>query len=111
TAMPAIVAEFNLTNLKKLIASANLRKKLQDNIRYFQTQCEKIGVKHSGISNPIQKIELYDLEQLKEKSQELKKQRVLVGSIRPPTSLTPRLRITLSASHSFSDIERLVSHL
>ena len=111
TAMPAIMAEFNLVNLKKLKASGNLRGKLLDNIRYFHAQCEKIGIEHSGVINPIQKITVSGLEQLKEKSQALKKQRILVGSIRPPTSATPRLRITLSASHSFNDIEWLVSHL
>ncbi len=111
TAMPAIMAELNLANLKKLRASGNLRTKLQNNIRYFQTQCEKIGIEHSCVSTPIQKINVTDLKQLKERSQELKNKKILVGSIRPPTSATPRLRITLSASHSFSDIELLVSHL
>lgn len=111
TAMPAILAQFNLVNLLKLRASGNLRIKLQDNIRYFQAQCEKIGVVHSAVTSPIQKINVADLAQLKEKYQKLKKNQILVGSIRPPTSVTPRLRITLSASHSFSDIERLVSQL
>ncbi len=111
TAMPAVVAQFNLANLKKLTASANLRMKLKENIRYFQSQCEKMCVEHAGLNSPIQKIDVADLEQLKVKTEVLKKQGLLVGSIRPPTSSTPRLRITLSASHSFSDIERLVSYL
>ncbi|PHS14397.1 MAG: 8-amino-7-oxononanoate synthase [Kangiella sp.] len=111
TAMPAVLAQFNLGNLKKLKAGSNLRRKLQENIRYFQSQCEKMSVKHSGINSPIQKIDLLGLQQLKAKTDVLKKQGLLVGSIRPPTSSTPRLRITLSASHSFSDIECLVRYL
>jgi 8-amino-7-oxononanoate synthase len=111
TAMPAMIAQANLANLNKLKAGDNLRSKLSENIRYFQTQCEKMKVKHARIDSPIQKIELFDLQSLQRKNTELKKQRILVGSIRPPTSSTPRLRITLSASHSFSDIAQLVRNL
>ena len=111
TAMPAVLAQFNLANLKKLKAGSHLRSKLQENIRYFQSRCEKMSVKHSGINSPIQKIDLLGLQQLKAKTDVLKKQGLLVGSIRPPTSSAPRLRITLSASHSFNDIECLVRYL
>ena len=43
----------------------------------------------------------------------LKTQGILVGAIRPPTvpDKTARLRITLSAAHSFAQIDRLLEVL
>ncbi|MGB0495738.1 MAG: aminotransferase class I/II-fold pyridoxal phosphate-dependent enzyme, partial [Kangiellaceae bacterium] len=111
TATPALLARANLTNLNKLIAAKNLRQKLRDNIHYFQKQCDKLNIPHSKVTSPIQKVEISNLQSLGKVTEILKAEKILVGSIRPPTAATPRLRITLSASHSFSDIEQLAAKL
>jgi 8-amino-7-oxononanoate synthase len=89
------------------------RDKLQTLIQRFRSGCSELGIQTSNSGTPIQPIILGDAEKTLDASQELLKQGIWVGAIRPPTvpQGTARLRITLSAEHSEHDVDRLLNAL
>ena len=50
-------------------------------------------------------------EEMMGKKQLLQDNGIIVSGIRPPTSPTPRLRIAINATHSYTDIEKLIEIL
>lgn len=76
--------------------------RLKQNIELF---AEQMGLE-SQIS-PIFTIEFDSIKKLNDVHQSLIKHGFYVGRIRPPTSSTPRLRISLSASHQITEIKKL----
>lgn len=88
---------------------AKLREKLWDNIKHFSTLMDLRTLPQSAII-PIIIGESKDAMAL---TKTLKQQGLLVPAVRFPTVAlsTARLRITLSASHSFEQIEKLATEL
>ncbi len=116
TAMPAMVAAGNLANLELLKQDPSLVEKLRENIHYFRHQSKSELSKFQQINlldskTAIQPIVVGENANLLAINRLLETAGILVGAIRPPTVPvgTARLRITLSASHSKKDIDRLIA--
>ena len=113
TALPAAVAAASLTNLRLIKSSNRFKEKLDANIHYFKIQCLQNNIKILPSDTAIQPIIIGNSEKLMKMDDELKECGILVGVIRPPTVAenSDRLRITLTASHSFTDIDYLIVKL
>ncbi len=113
TALPPSVAAANYCNLNLLMSHPELRCKLKRNIRHFRTKCMQENIKLQLSETAIQPIMIGDTQKLLQVDNELKKRGILVGAIRPPTvaTNTDRLRLTLTASHSFEQIDFLIKQL
>ncbi|UCB54600.1 MAG: 8-amino-7-oxononanoate synthase [Thiotrichales bacterium] len=113
TASPPAVAEATRASLAVIQSSPQLRQQLDDNIRYFRNCCNQTGVELTDSQTAIQPVIIGETQTTVEASEQLLAQGILITAIRPPTVAegTARLRITLSAVHSRSHIDKLVSVL
>lgn len=86
---------------------------LTANIAYFKQVCASATISLSGSVTPIQPLIIGDVDKTLAVAQQLKTLGVWVGAIRPPTvpKGSARLRITITALHTKSDIDKLVSAL
>jgi 8-amino-7-oxononanoate synthase len=107
TALPEIVLRASLSSINELISRKDFyQDTLLRNIRYFE---KLFGVINKG--SPIKIIEFGSIEAMELKYNEIYESGILVSKIRPPTSETPRIRVSISANHTNSMIESLVSLL
>lgn len=113
TALPAGVAAANYFNLSLIGDNQSFRTKLLQNIEYFKQQCAAKRICLLPSQTAIQPLVIGDSKKLMELDQKLKQKSILVGAIRSPTvpRNSDRLRITLSATHSFEQIDFLVEQL
>ncbi len=111
TAAPAAWAEAGLTALERLQQANDLRQRLGENVALFRELARTRGLKLQPVDGPIQILHLQDSEQALACGQALEAAGFLLGVIRPPTSPTPRLRITLSAAHRPEQIRALADAL
>lgn len=113
TALPASVAAANLFNLERVINNPNKIAKLKQNIDYFKRQCKDKNIELLPSQTPIQPLWVGDSKKLITTNSKLKQAGILVGAIRPPTVPLngDRLRITLTASHQFEQIDLLLEQL
>ncbi len=113
TAMPAMVADANLHNLRLIKNTSTARHKLKSNIDFFRQQSGQAGLNLLPSTTAIQPILVGNSQRLMQAHQQLKAAGFLVGAIRVPTvpTNTERFRITLSASHSEQQIKQLVDQL
>jgi 8-amino-7-oxononanoate synthase len=86
---------------------------LQQLINYFQKRAQDLKINILPSQTPIQAIVFSDINQLMQTAQALSAKNILISAIRPPTvpKESPRLRITLTAAHQFTDIDRLLMEL
>ena len=115
TASPPALAHALLTSLD-LIDSAEgstRRQHLTQLIQHFKTRLSLRRWHLSPSSTPIQPIIIGTNDDTMALAKALHDDGILVGAIRPPTVAagTARLRVTLSAAHSVSDVDRLVDRL
>ncbi len=110
TALPAAMPAAMLESLK-LIQTGTLQKKLQDNVELFRKQT--ITLKLLPSETAIQALIMGSDGDALAAAQTLRNAGFFVPAIRPPTvpEGTSRLRITLSAAHSFEQIEHLTTAL
>jgi len=82
-------------------------------IRQFRTGAQQRGIVLPESHTAIQPLIVGASETALQLSDDLLQQNILVGAIRPPTvpANTARLRITISAAHTESDIEQLLDAL
>jgi len=113
TAQPPAIAAGNLHNLGIIQSKPQIKQKIIENIKHFKLQCASKNIGLLDSDTAIQPIVIRNTKKLKVLDQKLKEKGLLVGAIRPPTVAinSDRLRIALSASHSFEQIDYLVSHL
>lgn len=114
TALPPSIAAASLTSLSYVQEQGGaLQKSLSQNIAYFKAQSAATGLVLMPSNTPIQPILLGDSARAQKVSAKLLDRGVLLRAIRPPTvpEGTARLRVALSSSHSFSQIDRLVNVL
>lgn len=113
TAPPPAQAWATLTALKILREEENRREQLQQLIAYFRRAAQQLGLPLLPSSTPIQPLQVGDSTEALRLGQVLRAQGLLVTPIRPPTvpQGTARLRITFSASHQISDVDRLLKAL
>ena len=113
TAQPAAVAAATLASLKIVQQQSWRREKLQSLIAQFRAGAKQLGLSLMDSSTPIQPVIIGDDQRALKIGQALETQGILVGVIRPPTvpKNSARLRITLSAEHTETQVNQLLSVL
>lgn len=113
TAMPPAVAEATRTSLRLVQEEAWRREKLQALIARFRAGAGQLGLPLMDSPTPIQPILVGDPQRALAMSAALERRGILVSAIRPPTvpEGTARLRVTLSAAHSETQVDRLLDAL
>ncbi|MCM2332226.1 MAG: 8-amino-7-oxononanoate synthase, partial [Pseudomonas sagittaria] len=113
TSQPPAVACATLKSLELLRSEGWRREHLNALIARFRAGATALGLELMDSPTPIQPILIGDSARAVEFSRLLRERGLLVGAIRPPTvpAGTARLRVTLSAAHSFEQVERLLAAL
>ena len=113
TAMPAALACATLRSLAIVQSESWRRERLQSLIQRYRAGIESLSLPVAESETPIQPLVIGDTNKTLAIAQSLEKQGFFVVPIRPPTVPidTSRLRITLTASHTETDVDRLVEAL
>lgn len=113
TAMPPAVAHATLESLRLVQAERWRRERLSELISAFRTGASELGLELMDSATAIQPILVGEASRAMAMSRSLERQGIFVGAIRPPTvpAGSARLRVTLSASHSLDQVNRLLSAL
>ncbi|NNF96673.1 MAG: aminotransferase class I/II-fold pyridoxal phosphate-dependent enzyme, partial [Halobacteria archaeon] len=113
TALPPAVAEATRASLRLIQTETWRREKLQHLVKRFREGAGESGLPLMNSFTPIQPLVLGDTERAVSVSQRLREQGFLISAIRPPTvpEGTARLRITFSAEHEETHVDRLLSAL
>ena len=113
TALPSAVAVATLASLRIAREESWRREKLAAHVARFRRGAEELGLRLLPSSSPIQPVLVGDPAAAVSCSLALEESGLLVTAIRPPTvpEGTSRLRITLTAAHEESDVDRLLEGL
>jgi 8-amino-7-oxononanoate synthase len=113
TAMPPAVAAATLESLQLLQDESWRVDHLRALIKLFRAGAQQRDIALPESHMAIQPLIVGESVKALQLSEKLLQQNILVGAIRPPTvpNNTARLRITLSAAHTESDIEQLLDVL
>jgi 8-amino-7-oxononanoate synthase len=113
TATPPAIAAATRASLKLVKQADDRRKHLTELIAALRSGVQSLGLELMPSETPIQPIVVGSNEDVLRISQALKDRGILVTAIRPPTVPvgSARLRITLSAEHSFEQVDRLLNAL
>ena len=113
TAAPAAWAEASRTALRLVQTETWRRDHLNGLIARFRSGAAQLGLKLMESTTPIQPLVVGEPDVALSLSQKLKERGLLVAAIRPPTVPTgsARLRITLTATHTEQQVDRLLSAL
>jgi 8-amino-7-oxononanoate synthase len=113
TAAPPALAEATRTSLAIARREGWRRERLQTLIQRLRAGAAQLGLPLADSSTPIQPLMAGSAAQALAWGQGLESAGILVTPIRPPTvpEGTARLRITLSAAHTESDVDRLLDAL
>lgn len=113
TSMPPAVAAATLTSLRLLQEETWRRDKLTQLIKQFRDGCQELGLTLMDSPTPIQPIMIGESDKAMQISKALEDDGIFISAIRPPTvpQGSARLRVTLSASHTEQQVERLLQSL
>lgn len=113
TAMPAAVAVATLASLDVLRSDEWRREKLRAHVARFRSGAAQLGYALMPSATPIQPLLVGSSEDALALSAALRDAGLLVTAIRPPTvpDGAARLRVTFSAAHDESQIDRLLAEL
>ena len=113
TALPSAVAVATLERLRIVREESWRREKLASHVARFRRGAEELGLQLLPSSSPIQPVLVGEPSAAVHCSSVLEESGLLVTAIRPPTvpEGTSRLRITLTAAHEESDVDRLLEGL
>lgn len=113
TSMPPAVAAATLASLKLIQRESWRRDKLNSLIAQFRHGCEQLGLELMDSPTPIQPIMIGEAGKAMAISAALEQQGIFISAIRPPTvpAGSARLRVTLSASHTEQQVDRLLAAL
>ncbi len=113
TALPAAVAVATLASLRIAMDEEWRRERLRELIKKFRAGAAQIGLELPDSQTPIQPVLLGDEKSALAMSAALEESGLLISAIRPPTvpKGTSRLRITLMATHTDEDLDRLLTAL
>lgn len=113
TAPPPMVAAVASAAMALLEADPAIVARLHERIALLKARCAMRGIELLPSPTAIQPVPVGDARAAVELSEALRVAGFLVPAIRPPTvpEGTSRLRISLSAAHSTSDVEGLVEAL
>jgi 8-amino-7-oxononanoate synthase len=113
TAAPPMLAEAIITSIRLIKDEDWRRQRIQQLITQLQQGMKALDWTLLKSNTPIQPIIVGDNHAVMKLNDALLAEDIWVSAIRPPTvpANTARLRISLSASHTESDVERLVKTL
>lgn len=113
TALPVAVAEATRASLKIIQTDNERREYLHSLIQRFREGAEQLGLALMPSATAIQPLVIGEASRAMAMSDSLLEKGILVSAIRPPTVAegSSRLRITLSAAHSETEIDQLLSAL
>jgi 8-amino-7-oxononanoate synthase len=113
TALPAAMCAAALAALELVEREPERRAALRENVVAFKAGLRAKGYAADYSPAPIVPIVLGEAARALEKARELYANHIFVPAIRPPTvpKGTSRLRVSLMASHTRDDLERLLSLL
>lgn len=113
TALPPAVAAASIAALDIIAAEPQRRQALNARIKQFRQGAEALGLDLMASDTAIQPLMIGKDGDALQLSQGLEREGFLISAIRPPTvpEGTARLRITLSAAHTETDIDRLLEAL
>jgi 8-amino-7-oxononanoate synthase len=111
TAMPPALAQAARIALHLIRQENHLRQQLQKNADHLRAGLGKLGFDTMGSSTPIIPVLVKDAIQARAMSQRLLQLGIFVQAIRPPTvpEGTSRLRLTVMATHTEEDLEKLLN--
>ena len=113
TALPPACAAAILQSLKVIKEEPQRRKHLRALIDYFKEKTANLGFQFLPSSSTIQALVVGDNSRALALSERLMEEGMMISAIRPPTvpAGSARLRITLSAAHTFSQLDQLIQVL
>ncbi len=113
TAPPAALACATRAALQRVQQDDWRREQLQHLVTRFREGAAQLGLNLCDSQTPIQPLLVGTAERALQLSEALRERGILITAIRPPTVAAgfSRLRITLSAAHSESNIDRLLEAL
>lgn len=113
TAQPPALACATLRSLSLLEEEPERREHLFALIQYFRQEAKRIELPLLPSQTPIQPLLLGTSELAVHWSQQLREAGFLVVAIRPPTVPVgkARLRVTLTAGHSYAEVDQLLEQL
>lgn len=111
TMLPPALACANLASLHLIRNQPQRRAQLMTHIQTWRDGAQHIHLNVSTNTSPIQIVQLPNEQAALSAQATLKAQNILVSAIRPPTVSNERccLRISLSAAHTTTQIERLLN--
>ena len=113
TALPPAVAEAARASLRLIREEPWRREHLHALVCRFRCGAAQLKLPLMDSETPVQPLRVGDPERAVRLSRALLERNILIGAIRPPTvpSGSARLRITFSAAHRESDVDRLLAVL
>ncbi len=113
TALPPVMAAAASAAIGLVQSDATLLARLRARIAEFRAACAGLGVAATPSDTAIQPVIVGEAARALEVSARLLERGLLVPAIRPPTVPpgTSRLRVSLSAAHERTDVERLAGAL
>jgi 8-amino-7-oxononanoate synthase len=113
TALPPAVAEAVRASLRMVRAEGWRREHLRALVAKFRAGAQQLGLALTSSSTPIQPLILGEARAAVEMSRHLRERGILVPAIRPPTvpEGAARLRISFSAAHTATQVDRLLETL
>jgi len=113
TALPPPIVAAALASLEVQINEPERRSKLNKLVTHFRAGAEELGITVMPSISPIQPVLIGPADEALKISLLLEQKGIYVSAIRPPTvpANSSRLRITLSAAHSFKQIDFLLQSL
>ncbi len=88
-----------------------LRDRLWQNVEFLKQGLQNLGIQAIADDSPIMAIAVGDIPQTLQIAANLRENGIFAPAIRPPTVPTPRIRITLMASHTPDQIQFLLQCL
>jgi 8-amino-7-oxononanoate synthase len=113
TALPPMAAAVATAAIEILLGEDTPLPRLHRNIERFRAACERAAVAPAPSTTPIQPIIVGSEDRALAASAALRERGLLVPAIRPPTvpAGTSRLRVSLSAAHTESELDALAASL
>jgi len=113
TALPPAVAAAALASFEIISKDNSLQKKLWNNVEYLRKKIEPLKFDLIGSKTQIIPLMIGETKKTLDISQYLFDNGIFLSAIRPPTvpKDTSRLRLTVTAMHTKSDIDHLVEKL
>ncbi|MBI4689303.1 MAG: 8-amino-7-oxononanoate synthase [Nitrospirae bacterium] len=108
TALPSCVIAASIASIKLIEDNPSLIKKLRINRERTVKGVLKLGYDITDSETPIIPIKTGSIEKTLQLSRYLFKKGIYAPAIRPPTVKEPRIRLTVTATHTDEDIEILI---